>query len=210
MTQGFAGLFHVFRRDAQMAREIGEACVDLCAGKGLAYWLEAGVFCRGWALAEEGQTEAGIGLMRQGIAGYRMTGEIAHTQRLADLARICGTAGRTEDGLALLDDALEAVRRNEEHFYEAEIHRLRGDLLLLQGADEAQAETYLQRAIELAQQQSARMWELRATASLCRLWQRQGKRRKARKRLARIYDWFSEGFDTLDLQEARALLEELA
>jgi tetratricopeptide (TPR) repeat protein len=210
MTQGFAGLFHVFRRDVQMAQEIGEACIDLCTGKGLAYWLEAGVFCRGWALAEQGQTEEGISLMRQGIAGYRMTGEIAHTQRLADLARICGLAGRTEDGLALLDDALETVQRNGEHFYEAEIHRLRGELLLLQGADEAQAEGCFRRAIELARQQSARMWELRATVSLCRLWQRQGKCGKARKQLAQIYDWFSEGFDTPDLQEAQALLEKLA
>ena len=210
MTQGFVGLFHVFRRDAHMAQQVGEACIDLCTGEGLAYWLEAGVFCRGWALAEREQVDEGIALMRQGIAGYRMTGEIAHTQRLADLARICGMAGQPDDGLDLLDEALETVQRNGEHFYEAEIHRLRGELLLLQGADGTQAETCFQRAIELAQQQSARMWELRATASLCRLWQRQGKHREARKRLAQIYDWFSEGFDTPDLQQAQSLLEELA
>jgi tetratricopeptide (TPR) repeat protein len=209
VAQCVVGLFHVFRRDAQSAQELGETCVRLCAGQGFSYWLAGGEFCRGWGLAQQRQVDDGIALMHRGIADFRVTGEVAHTQRLADLAWICGKVGRTEEGLALLDDALATVHRNSERFYEAEIHRVRGELLLSQGADEAEAEACFQRAIEIARRQSAKMWELRATASLCRLWQKQGKRKKARKRLAQVYGWFSEGFDTPDLQEARALLEAL-
>lgn len=210
LVQCMVGIFHVFRRDAQSARELGEACVHFCAGRGFSYWIPGGEYCHGWGLAQQGQVDDGIVLMRRGIADLEITGEASHTQRLASLAEVCGQARRMEEGLAILDDALAAVHRSAERFYEAEIHRIRGELLLLQGADEAEAEACFQRAIKIARQQSARMWELRATVSLCRLWQRQGKRKKARKRLAQIYGWFSEGFDTPDLQEAQALLEALA
>jgi predicted ATPase len=102
-----------------------------------------------------------------------------------------------------------APQANCERFYEAEIHRLRGELLQSQDVDEVEVEVCFGKAIEVARQQHARMWELRATASQCRLWQRQGNGRRARKRLAKIYGWFSEGFDTPDLQQAKTLLEEL-
>jgi predicted ATPase len=101
------------------------------------------------------------------------------------------------------------VEETGERYYEAEIHRLKGELLLMQG-DEAEAETSFHKAIEVARRQSAKSWELRATVSLCRLWQKQGKVDEARQMLAEIYGWFTEGFDTPDLQEARALLEELS
>lgn len=99
--------------------------------------------------------------------------------------------------------------RNRDCYYDAELHRLRGELLLVTGATEAEAEICFQQAIEIARQQSAKSWELRATTSLARLWQRQGKKAEARQMLAEIYGWFTEGFDTANLKDAKALLEEL-
>ncbi|MBI1879659.1 MAG: hypothetical protein HYR94_15800, partial [Chloroflexi bacterium] len=112
-------------------------------------------------------------------------------------------------GLALLDEALDAVETMNEHFYEAELYRLQGELLLARGAAAAEAEAKFLQAIEVARRQSAKSLELRATISLARLW-RQRKREEARRMLAEIYGWFTEGFDTVDLQEAKALLEELS
>jgi predicted ATPase len=125
------------------------------------------------------------------------------------LAEAYGRAGRADEGLELLAEALEASHRTGECVYDAEIHRLKGELLLAQG-DEAGAEARFRRAIEVAREQSAKSWELRATTSLCRLWQKQGKRRKARRELAGVYNWFTEGFDTADLKEAKALLDDLS
>jgi predicted ATPase len=102
------------------------------------------------------------------------------------------------------------VHRNGERYYEAEIHRLKGELLLMQAEVEAEAEVCFLQAVEVARQQSAKSWELRAVMCLCRLWQKQGRRKEARQRLAEIYSWFTEGFDTADLQEAKMLLEELS
>ena len=135
----------------------------------------------------------------------------------AMLAEACGRAGRTEEGLAFLAEALVAMRRNGECWCEAKIHVIQGELLRMQGADETEAEACFQRAeacfqraIQVARQQSAKSWELRAVTSLCRLWQEQGKKKEARKRLTEVYGWFSEGFDTPDLQEAKSLLETLS
>jgi predicted ATPase len=128
----------------------------------------------------------------------------------ANLAQAQGKARQVDEGLALLDKALALVRRNGEGFYEAEIHRFRGELLLAQGGDLVEVERCYQQAVEVARRQAARSWELRATMSLARLLSQQGRAEKARRSLADIYGWFSEGFDTADLKEARALLEELA
>ena len=118
-------------------------------------------------------------------------------------------AGRPEEGLNVLSEALTTAHRSGECYYEAEIHRLRGELLLMQG-DEAKAESSFHKAVEKARKQSAKLWELRATVSLARLWQKQGKKEKARGRLAEIYGWFTEGFNTPDLEDAKALVEELS
>jgi len=126
------------------------------------------------------------------------------------LAEACGKAGQIEEGLRALEEALEAVQAKEEHLYEAEVYRLKGELLLQQAMpDEAQAETCLQQALAVARRQQARSLELRAAMSLSRLWQRQGKRAAAHQLLAEVYGWFTEGFDTTDLQEAKALLAAL-
>jgi predicted ATPase len=129
---------------------------------------------------------------------------------LALLAEAYGSTGQAEEGLNVLAEALAFVRSSNERYYEAEIYRLKGELLLMQGGDETEAEASFHKAIEVARRQSAKSWELRATVSLCRLWQKQGRRDEARQMLAEIYGWFTEGFDTPDLKEAQALLEELS
>jgi predicted ATPase len=126
------------------------------------------------------------------------------------LAEAHRKAGMVSEGLAVVDKALELLQATGCRMDEPEVHRLKGELLLMQGEAEPDAEKCFQHAIEVAQQQQARSWELRATTSLCRLWQKQGKQEQARQVLTEIYDWFTEGFDTPDLQEARALLEELS
>jgi predicted ATPase len=126
------------------------------------------------------------------------------------LADVCDHLGRTEDGLQSLAEAHTLVEQHEERWWEAEIYRLRGVLLLRQpGTPQAEAEAWLQRALDVARRQQARSLELRAAMSLSRLWQQQGKRAEAHALLAPIYGWFTEGFDTADLQEAKALLRAL-
>ena len=128
---------------------------------------------------------------------------------LCTLAEAQAKAGQPEEGLDTLDEALALVEQTDERHWEAELHRVQGELLLMQG-DDAEAEASLHKAIEVARGQSAKSWELRATTSLARLWQEQGRIDEARQMLAEIYGWFTEGFDTPDLQEAKALLDELS
>jgi predicted ATPase len=129
--------------------------------------------------------------------------------RLCSLAEAQAKAGYPEEGLATLTEALALVEQSDERYCEAELYRVKGELLLAQG-DEAEAEASLHRAIEVARRQQAKSWELRATVGLCRLWRKQGRIDEARRMLAEIYGWFTEGFDTPDLKEAEALLEELS
>ena len=119
--------------------------------------------------------------------------------------------GRLDDGLSALTEALAAADEHENHYYEAEMHRLKGELLLRQdNSNAAEAQNCFQRAIEIARKQSAKSWELRATMSLARLLAKQGNRDEARAMLAEIYNWFTEGFDTADLKDAKALLDRLS
>jgi predicted ATPase len=147
--------------------------------------------------------------MRQGLAAYQPRGRAPWLLFLGLLAEACGRAGQVEEGLRALREALEAIQTTEERICEAEVYRLRGQLLLQSAAQQGEAEAWYQQALEIARRQQAKSLELRAAMSLSRLWQRQGKRAEARQLLAPIYDWFTEGFDTADLQEAKALLEEL-
>ncbi|MFB0537260.1 MAG: hypothetical protein ACETWR_20040 [Anaerolineae bacterium] len=211
LAQVYAGILRMFCGDWQTVQEFAEACIRLSTEHGSPYWLSGGLICHGWALAEQGQAEEGIAQVREGIAILRATGaEMLMPFILATLAEACGKAGQVEEGLAAVAEALAAVDRTGERFYEAEVYRIKGELLRMQGADEAEVEACFQHAIEVARQQQAKSWELRAVMSLCRLWQEQGKREEARQRLAEVYDWFTEGFDTPDLKEAKALLEALS
>ena len=148
--------------------------------------------------------------MREGItAMHGFEADLGRSRYLALLGEACGAAGQLAEGLSLLAEALAFAEQSGERFYEAEIYRLRGELLLQSEAPQAEVEECFHQAIKVAQRQQAKSPELRAVMSLARLWQRQGKREEARQMLTEIYGWFTEGFDTADLQEAKALLDEL-
>jgi predicted ATPase len=150
--------------------------------------------------------------MRQGLAAWQATGaELRRPYNLALLAEAYGKLRRFEEGLSVLVDALAAVDKTGERFYEAELYRLKGELTLklFEFNRQQEAEQFFLKAIDIARRQQARSWELRAMVSLCRLWQQQGRKEKAVPQLAEVYNWFTEGFDTADLKEAKALLDEL-
>jgi predicted ATPase len=165
--------------------------------------------CQGFALVGLGQPEQGIAQLRGGLAAWKATGShVLGTQWLGFLAEAHLQAGEFDDALAALDQAAETAGATGERHYQAELHRLRGDVLAKAG-DDAEAASWLQQAIDTARSQQAKSLELRAATSLARLWSEQGKRAPARDLLAPVYGWFTEGFDTADLKEARALLDEL-
>jgi predicted ATPase len=203
---------HIHRRESQTVQTYAETLLALATEHGFVRFAAQGMFCRGWALAAQGQGAEGIAQMRQGLATLRTLGHVIALPRyLAYLAEAYGQVGQVEEGVHLLAEALAMMDTTGERSAEAELHRLHGELLLRQAVpDVPQAEACFQQALTMAQRQQAKSWELQAAMSLSRLWQRQGKRAAARELLAPIYGWFTEGFDTADLQEAKALLDELA
>jgi predicted ATPase len=200
------------RRDVLAVHEQAEAAVALATVQSFPLWAAWGTSLRGWALAMQGQGEEGMAQIRQGIASARATGAAVFVPYLCTLlADVDAHLGHTADGLQALAEAHTLVEQQEERYWEAEVARLRGVLLLRQtGTPQAETEAWLRRALDVARRQEAKSLELRAAMSLARLWQRQGKRTEAHDLLSPVYGWFTEGFDTTDLQEARALLEELA
>ena len=226
----FAALVHRFRGEGQATQERAEAVMALSHEQGFPFWSADGAILRGWALTEQGQGEEGVAQLHQGLAAYRTTGaKLAWPYFLALLAEAYEKVGQAEEGLTVLAEALATGQRTGERMYEAELYRLKGELTLAQSSvqslassvtnpqppapstqAEAEAEACFLKAINIARRQNAKSLELRAVMSLSRLWQRQGKREEARQLLAEIYGWFTEGFDTADLKEAKALLEELA
>jgi predicted ATPase len=184
--------------------------MSLAREDGFSYPLAWGRIYRGWAMSALGESEEGYGLVAKGLALHRATGSVAYqTFALILLADACGKLGRTTEGLNYLTEAEQIIETTNERFHEAELHRVRGDLLKAID-DLAGVERSYQQAIAVARGQSAKMLELRASINLARLWRDQGKRDEARELLAPVYGWFTEGFDTRDLKEAKALLEELA
>ena len=172
-----------------------------------------GPILQGWADAQRGEATTGIARIRDGIAAAEAIGTRLYTPfDLALLAEALALAGEIEEGLAALDDALaQAVAAGGERGWDAEIHRLRGELTRrLPYPDPAKAEEPFRTALAIAREQGTRGYELRAATSLTRLWRGQGRRGEARDLLAPVYDWFTEGFDTADLKDAKALLDELA
>jgi class 3 adenylate cyclase/predicted ATPase len=201
-----------FLHEAQAVQQQAEALIALSSEQGFSLvWAGAIVRC-GWALAMQGQEE-GIPQIHQGLAATRASGaELFRPYHLALLAEAYGKTGQAEEGLTALAEALTVVDKSGERNFEAELYRLKGELLLqskLQSAG-SEAEECFHKAIDIARQQQAKSLELRAVMSLSRLWQQQGKQDEARQLLAEIYGWFTEGFDTKDLQDAKALLEELS
>jgi predicted ATPase len=202
-------------RNAQAAQQQAEALIGLASEQGFAMILAYGPGVRGWALAQQGREEEGLQQIHQSLAAARATGEeLVRPYSLALLAEVYGKNGQAKEGLAGIAEALELVDKTGERWGEAELYRLKGELTLTSQVDNhqspvKQAEECFLTAIEVARKQQAKSWELRASTSLARLWQQQGKTKEAHGMLAVVYAWFTEGFDTKDLQEARALLEEL-
>jgi predicted ATPase len=207
----WAAYVYQFRRDVAAVHEQAEATVTLATEQGFTQWVAQGTSMRGWALAMQGQGEEGLAQIHQGVAAWRVTGAALFVPYYCTLlADVAAHLGHTEDGLQTLVEAHALVVQHDERVWEAEICRLRGVLLLRQPrTPQAEAETWLQRALDVARRQEAKSLELRAAMSLARLWQQQGKRDEAHALLAPIYGWFTEGFDTADLQEAKGLLKEL-
>jgi predicted ATPase len=224
----FAATLHQSLRDIQAAQEWNEALLTLAREQGFPIWLAYGAIRQGWILAEQGQGQEGIAKIQQGMTALRAGGAVMNTPWiLALLAEVYGKVGQAEEGLGVLAEALAFVGKTGERVWEAEVYRLKGELTLkqfnVQGSKfkveespesevrspESEAEECFLRAIEIARKQSAKSLELRAATSLSRLWQQQGKKQDAHQMLSEIYGWFTEGFDTKDLQEAKALLASL-
>jgi predicted ATPase len=208
---GAAAIFHQFRREERATQERAEAAISLTKDQGFPYWMANSSIRRGWALAHQGQAKEGIEQIHQGLIATQATGaELGRPCCLALLAEAHGTMGQPEAGLTVLAEALTLAETTGERWYEAELHRLKGELLLQQNSDnQAEAEACFHHAIAIAQNQQAKSFELRTATSLARLWQSQGKRDEARQVLAKVYNWFTEGFNTADLQDAKALLDTL-
>jgi predicted ATPase len=208
----YAADVHHLRREWCTAQEQAAASLALSTEQAFVHWVGPGTFWRGWALAAQGQGEEGVAQMQQGMAARQATGNmLSRAEYLALLAEADGRIGQAEAGLCLLAEALAVMDQTGARHDEPELYRIKGELLLRQAVpDELQAEACFQQALAVARRRQAKSWELRAAISLGRLWQRQGQRVEALELLALIYGWFTEGFDTADLREAKALLEELS
>ena len=211
-AQYYATYLHHRRREVPAVQAHAEALLALATAQGFRLWEGVGTFWCGWALAMQGQDAVGLAQMRQGMAGVLATGqEHARPHCLVSLAEALGHTGQVAEGLRLLADARAELEARGQGDLLAEAYRLQGVLLLQQAIpDEAQAEACFRQALAIARRQQAKSWELRAATSLSRLWQRQGKCAEAHALLAPIYGWFTEGFDTAELVEAKALLDALA
>jgi predicted ATPase len=207
----YTAMVHTFCRDRHEAQTWAAALIDLCGEQGFAYRLAQGRLLQSWAGVALGQDAASMGPMRQDLMAIRATGaQVYYPYYLALLAQAYGATAQSAEGLSALREALAFVRQHEERWYEAELHRLQGALLLQQAVpDVIQAETCFRLALDIAREQKAKSWELRAALSLSWLWQQQSKQQQARELLTPIYTWFTEGFDTADIQEAQGLLREL-
>jgi predicted ATPase/DNA-binding SARP family transcriptional activator len=207
----FAGcLFYTLRRDALAVKLNAEQLIALSHKLGIQGWLGDGIMYRGMALAMMGKLKEGIEQMHTGIAVHESIDlKCFLSGTLHAIAAAQAKASQSEDALTTLDEAFDMVKKTDEHLWEPELHRLRGEILLMQG-DEVEAERSLLQALEVASQQKAKSWELRAATDLTRLWQTQGRLEEACDLLTPIYNWFTEGFDTPDLKAAHTLLEELS
>jgi predicted ATPase len=236
-AQFWVAWVHQFRREQTAAQEQAEAAITLATAQGFPLGVVFGTLIRGWSLVAQGQAAEGIGQIRQSLADWRATGgELHRPYFLALLAEACGSVGEIEEGLCVLDEALTIVHNTTARQWEAELYRLKGELLLQHALGKGnmhaspmeisllaatgegnagqsslliEAESCFQQALDIGHRQQAKSLELRAAMSLGRLWQHRGRGTEAHQILAEIYGWFTEGFETPDLQEAKALLEAL-
>ena len=212
LALSFAAILQQLRGEVALCRERAERAIALGTEQVLPYWVAIAMIPSGWALVKTGQAEEGLARLHAGLDAYRATGgKVYEPHWLALLAEACLKTGRIEEGLSAVREVLAEIEVTEARFHEAELNRLEGELLLAsEERDESQAEASFRKAIGVARAQQAKSWELRAATSLTRLLRRQGRPEEARDLLAPVYDWFTEGFETLDLKEAKALLDALA
>jgi len=229
-TLCFGACLHQLRGEYRMAHERAEAAMAISNDHGLMLYQASATIVRGWALIEQGRQGEAIELMRQGLAAHDAIGVgVTRTHFLALLVEGLYEAGQSEEGLRVLEEALALAQQNGEQYYQAELYRLKGKLLLMRSTGRAlgqaatggqaveaelpadtEAEDCFNQAIEIAKRQNAKSLELRAVMSLARLCQEQGRSEEVRGRLAQLYSTFTEGFDTKDLREAKAMLHEVA
>ena len=207
----FASWLHQLRREGHPAQEHAEAAIALANEHGFPFWTAWGTIDLGWAQSAQGQHQKGIETLLQGIDAHRQTGSTTNRPYgSALLAEAFVKVGRAEEALDALSEPLATLGETSDRSYEAELYRLKGELMLMRSASNAnEAERLFHAAIETARHQKAKSLELRATMSLSRLLRDTDRRDEARAMLADIYNWFTEGFDTADLKDAKALLEEL-
>jgi predicted ATPase len=211
----YGGFTHLCRREVGRVRDLAGRLMDLCREQGFELLLAGGGILHGWCLTWQGEMDEGIDLMRQGLADWQATGALSHRPfHLALLAEALGRTGQAQEGLAALAEALDLAQRTGERFWEAELYRLQGELFATRAEADlslrGEAEAFFRLALDVAGRQEAPALGLRAALSWSRLNQRHGQLDEPGQRLARTYGGFTEGFDTLDLQEAKALLEERA
>jgi predicted ATPase len=186
--------------------------VSLAKEKGALFWKALGMSVQGCLLVLTGQAKDAVQLITSGMTALRSTGSTLWMPlHLPYLARAYAELGQLNNACRCIDEAIAAAEKAKERWHEADIYRMAGEIVLMSSeSDAAKAEAYFERALAVARKQQAKSWELRAAMSMSQLWRDQGKRNEARDLLAPVYDWFSEGFDTRDLKEAKALLDTLA
>jgi predicted ATPase len=203
----YSAWVHQQRGESQAVEERINATITLAQDQGFSRWLQQSTLLQGWLLAQQGKGQEAIPRIRNGSPAAMD----AHSHGIALLAETYGKEGQVKEGLRVLNEELSRLHRTGGRFYEAELYRIKGELLLRQAVlEEDQAEACFKRATEVARRQQAKSLELRAAMSLSCLWQNQGKKAEAQRLLAEIYGWFTEGFDTADLKAAKALLKELS
>jgi predicted ATPase len=201
----YNAMLHQHRRDPQRTRQQAEAAIAIATDHGFPQWLVWGTALRGWALCEQGEAEEGIAQLRQAIVRWRaVSAQCLVPYFLALLADAYVRTGQAEKGRTTIAEALAITERTHEGYMEAELHRLKGEL----EPEPTAAETCFHRAIEIARRQKVKSFELRAVMSVSRLYHKHGRQTEARRMLGEIYGWFTEGFDTVDLKEAAASLED--
>jgi predicted ATPase len=203
---------HIFCGNYATANAQLDEVVALADEKGALYWKPLGIALQGWVLALSGKASDGVHLIATGITAMRSTGaNIFVPLHLSHLTRAYAELGQVDDAWHCIGEAITTIETTKERWPEAEVHRIAGEITLMSPQqDAAKAEAYFDRALAVARQQQAKSWELRASISLARLWRDQDKVQQARELLAPVYGWFTEGFDTRDLKEAKGLLDELA
>jgi predicted ATPase len=207
-----ASLTHMFLGNYAAASAQSDEVISLADEKGAALWKSWGMMNHGCVLARTSKVEEAIEATRTGISAWRSTGATTWLpQYLSYLAKAYADLGRFEEAQRTITEAMTMIEATKERWCEAEVHRTGGEIALMSPQPNlAQAKPFFEQALTIARQQQAKSWELRAAMSMARLWHDQGKPKQAREILAPIYGWFTEGFDTLDLKEAKAILDNLA